>query len=107
MNVNLVMTVREAFAKQYPDAVKEVVKVQRETLKWINEHRKEAIALGAKEHGISIEDATQLADWSNYYDVLTQKDIEGLKEDQNFLVANKLMQKPVDVEKLVLPVARQ
>ena len=107
VNVNLVMTVREAFAKQYPDAVKEVVKVQRETLKWINEHRKEAIALGAKEHGISIEDATQLADWSNYYDVVTQKDIEGLKEDQDFLVANKLMQKPVDVEKLVLPVARQ
>ena len=107
VNVNLVMTVREGFAKQYPDAVKEVVKVQRETLKWINEHRKEAIALGAKEHGISIEDATQLADWSNYYDVVTQKDIEGLKEDQDFLVANKLMQKPVDVEKLVLPVARQ
>ena len=107
VNVNLVMTVSEAFAKQYPDAVKEVIKVQRETLKWINEHRKEAITLGAKEHGISIEDATQLADWSNYYDVVTQKDIEGLKEDQDFLVANKLMQKPVDVEKLVLPIARQ
>ena len=107
VNVNLVMTVREAFAKQYPDAVKEVVKVQRDTLKWIAEHRKEAIALGAKEHGISVEDATQLADWSNYYDVVTAEDIKGLQQDQEFLIANKLMQKPVDVEKLVLPVARQ
>ena len=63
--------------------------------------------MGAKEHGISIKDATQLADWSNYYDVVTDEDIKGLQQDQDFLIANKLMQKPVDVEKLVLPVARQ
>ena len=107
VNVNLVMTVRQAFAEKYPEAVKEVVKVQRDTLKWISEHRQEAIALGAKEHGISIKDATQLADWSNYYDVVTDEDIKGLQQDQDFLIANKLMQKPVDVEKLVLPVARQ
>ena len=107
VKVNLVMTVREAFAKQYPDAVDEVVKVQRDTLRWISTHRQEAIALGAKEHGISVEDATQLADWSNYYDIVTQEDIDGLKEDQAFLIANKMMQKPVDVEMLVLPVAKK
>ena len=54
-----------------------------------------------------MEDATQLADWSNYYDIVTQEDIDGLKEDQAFLIANKMMQKPVDVEKLVLPVAKK
>ena len=52
--VNLVMTVRHAFAEKYPEAVKEVVKVQRDTLKWISEHRQEAIALGAKELCMSI-----------------------------------------------------
>lgn len=106
VNVNLVMTVREAFATKYPQAVEEVVKVQRETLKWINEHRREAIALGAKEHGITFKDAQQLADWSNYYDVLSAEDIQGLREDQEFLIENKLMQKNVDVEKLVLPIAK-
>ena len=100
------MTVREAFATKYPQAVEEVVKVQRETLKWINEHRREAIALGAKEHGITFKDAQQLADWSNDYDVLSAEDIQGLREDQEFLIENKLMQKNVDVEKLVLPIAK-
>ena len=107
VKVNLVMTVRAKFAEEYPDAVKEVVEVQRKTLEWINAHRTDAIALGAKEHGIGIEEATQLADWSNYYNVVTDEDIEGLKEDQAFLIENDMMQKAVDVEKLVLPVARQ
>ena len=107
VNVNLVMTVRKAFADQYPDAVKEVVRVQRETLQWINENQKAAIELGAKEHGISYRDAETLAQWSNFYDVVTEEDIKGLDVDQKFLIENDLMQKAVDVNALVLPVARQ
>ena len=107
VNVNLVMTVRKAFADQYPDAVKEVVRVQRETLQWINENQKAAIELGAKEHGISYKDAETLAQWSNFYDVVTEEDIKGLDVDQKFLIENDLMQKAVDVNALVLPVARQ
>lgn len=107
VNVNLVLTVRKAFADQYPDAVKEVVRVQRETLQWINENKKAAIELGAKEHGISYKDAETLAKWSNFYDVVTEEDIKGLDVDQKFLIENNLMQKAVDVNALVLPVARQ
>lgn len=105
VDVNLVMTVRKAFADEHPEALARVVKVQRESLKWINENWKEAVALGAKEHGISYEDADKLARWSNYYDVLTVKDVNGLAADQEFLLANGLMKKAVDVKSLVLPSA--
>lgn len=105
VNVNLVMTVREDFAKKYPKALDVVVKVQRDALDWIEKHPEEALALGAKEHGIDIADAKKLASWSNYYNILTEKDINGLEEDQNFLINTKMMEKRVDVKSLVLPSA--
>ena len=107
VNVNLVMTTSEKFAKQYPEALKKVVAVHRQANEWIRNNWDEAVALGAKEHGISMEDAKQLAMWSNYYDKLTQADVDSLKLDQAFLIENGMMSKPVDVEKLVLPLAKE
>ena len=105
VNVNLVTTVRKAFADESPEAVAKVVEVQRESLKWIKSHWKEAIAIGAKEHGITTEQAEILARRSNYYDTFTEADFKGLEADQNFLVENGLMAKKVNVRDLVLPIA--
>lgn len=105
VNVNLVMTVRKGFADQSPEAVEKVVQVQRETLKWIRTHWKEAVGIGAKEHGISFAQAEALAKRSNYYDTLTEKDLKGLEEDQKFLVDNGMMARKVNVRSLVLPSA--
>lgn len=105
VNVNLVTTVTEDFAKKYPEVLDTVVKVQREALDWIKKNPEEAIGLGAKEHGIDMDDARKLASWSNYYNTLTEKDIEGLQKDQDFLFDNKMMEKKVDVKSLVLPSA--
>lgn len=105
VNVNLVTTVSAQFADKYPEALDKVVKVQREALAWIEKHPDEAIAMGAKEHGIDISDAEKLASWSNYYNTLTDDDIKGLEADQNFLYDNKMMERKVDVKSLVLPSA--
>lgn len=105
VNVNLVTTVSAQFADKYPEALDKVVKVQREALAWIEKHPDEAIAMGAKEHGIDISDAQKLASWSNYYNTLTDDDIKGLEADQNFLYDNKMMERKVDVKSLVLPSA--
>ncbi len=102
---NLVMTARKQFAEENPQILDRIVKVNREALQWIKEHPEEALEIGAKEHGISLEEAKKLADWSNYYDVLTSDDIQGLKEDQEFLLKNGMMVTPVEVETLVLPSA--
>lgn len=105
VNVNLVTTVRKAFADQSPEAVQKVVDVQRESLKWIKSHWKEAVEIGAREHGISYEQAEILAKRSNYYDTFTEADFKGLEEDQQFLVENGMMAKKVNVRDLVLPTA--
>ena len=105
VNVNLVTTVRKSFYDDYPEAVERIVAVQREALRWIRSHWNEAVWIGAKEHGISFGEAGRLASWSNYYDTLTEEDINGLEADQEFLVKNGMMIKPVNVREIVLPTA--
>lgn len=105
VNVNLVMTASDKFAQKHPEALELIQKVQRDSLKWIKANWDQAMALGAKEHGITLEDAKKLAAWSNYYDSLTTADVKGLAIDQNFLVENGLMRQKVNVESIVLPMA--
>lgn len=107
VNVNLVMTASGSFAENYPKALELIVKTHREALRWIKANEKAAIELGAKEHGISYKDAKTLADWSNYYSTVTDKDIDSLYLDQAFLIENGMMQKEVDIKQLVLPTARR
>ena len=107
VNVNLVMTASAKFAQEHPEALKKVVAVHRQANEWIRNNWDEAVAIGAQEHGISIEDAKQLVQWSNYYDTVTQVDVDSLKADQVFLMENGMMTKAVDVEKLVLPLAKE
>lgn len=107
VNVNLVMTAREKFIEDYPEAVEKVVKVQRQALEWINNNWDEAVAIGAKEHGISLEDAQKLAKWSNYYNALNENDIKGLAIDQEFLLDNQMMKQKVNVTELVTSFAKE
>ena len=107
VNVNLVLTASESFAKNEPEALKLVVETHRKALEWIRSNKDKALEIGAREHGISPKDAETLARWSNYYSTVTEADIKGLAADQEFLIENGMMQRRVDVEKLVLPSARQ
>lgn len=101
VNPNLVMVARTGFMKEHPDALERVVKVEQEALRWIREHKDEALAIGAKEQGISVEDARKLYEGSHFYDQLTSADVEGLKADQAFLLENGMMTQPLDVTTLV------
>ena len=82
-----------------------MVEVNRAALEWIRTHQDEALQIGAKAQGVSIDDAKKLYDWSNFYDTLTEADIKGLELDQKFLIDNGMMEKAVDVRSLVLPEA--
>ena len=102
----LVMTTTKQFAEEHPD-IKRVDKVYAESLRWMKDHPSETAEMGAKEHGISIEDAKTLMERSHYFDKMTTKDLEDLKVNQKFLRDNGMMRNEVTVEELVLPVAME
>lgn len=107
VNPLLVMAVSEKFANENSALLERIVKVHRQTTKWIYDNYDQAIAMGAKEAGVSLQDADKLAKWSHYFDVITDEDLQSLKSDQAFLLENNMMQNKVNTDQLVLPIARQ
>ena len=107
VNPLLVMAVSEKFAKENPALLQRIVKVHRQTTQWISDNYEKAITMGAKEEGVSFDDAKKLAQWSHYFDVITEQDMQSLKLDQDFLLENGMMQNKVNTDQLVLPMARQ
>ena len=101
IETNLVLAARGDFAKEYPDVVRRVAKVNREALQWALTNKPQAIALGAKELQLSKEDAAKLFDWSHFYSDITQKDVDALQNSQRFLLEQKMMNRSVDINTLI------
>lgn len=101
IETNLVLAARADFAKEYPDVVRRVAKVNRQALQWALSNKSQAIALGAKELQLSKEDAAKLFEWSHFYSDLTQKDIDALQNSQRFLLEQKMMNRSVDINTLI------
>lgn len=101
IETNLVLAVRGDFAKEYPDIVRRVAKVNRQALQWALSNKSQAIALGAKELQLSKEDAAKLFDWSHFYSDITQKDVDALQNSQRFLLEQKMMNRSVDINTLI------
>ena len=101
IETNLVLAARGDFAKEYPDIVRRVAKVNRQALQWALSNKSQAIALGAKELQLSKEDAAKLFDWSHFYSDITQKDVDALQNSQRFLLEQKMMNHSVDINTLI------
>lgn len=101
IETNLVLAARGDFAKEYPDIVRRVAKVNRQALQWALSNKSQAIALGAKELQLSKEDAAKLFDWSHFYSDITQKDVDALQNSQRFLLEQKMMNRSVDISTLI------
>lgn len=107
INPVLVVGVSGAFADAHPDLLARVLRVHREATAWIAANEAEAIALGAEEQGISLDDARKLASWANFTDVLRPQEVDSIRADMAFLMGNDMMSAPVEVEALLLPSATQ
>ncbi len=103
----LVMCASGAFVKKHPDLVAEVVTVQDEAYDWIFTHHEEALALGAKEQNISLEDAEKLFTWSHYTKRLNESDLKSLEEDMIFMLEQGMVRKSVDSHSFILSSAME
>ena len=103
----LVMCASGTFVKEHPDLLKEVVAVQDEAYDWIMTHHDEAVALGAREQNISIEDAERLFAWSHYNKRLNEDDIKSLDEDMAFMLEQGMMRRSVDSRSFILDSAME
>jgi len=103
----LVMATSEDVAKKHPEWINAVIAAHDEAADWIAANTDEAIALGAKQQGISIEDAKKLYDWAHFTQRLNEQDLKAMENDMAFMLENGMMRQPVDIKSIVLPSAMQ
>ena len=103
----LAMCAGKKFIDEKPELVKVVVAAQDEAYDWVMNNHKEAIALGAREQGISEADAERLYAWSHYNKRLNEDDIKSLDEDMTFLIENGMARKRVDSRSFILDSAME
>jgi sulfonate transport system substrate-binding protein len=99
----LFVAARSAFLRDYPELVELYVSVHRSALAWIAAHEEEALALGAKEQGISLDEARSLASASHFTDSVGREGVAAMAEDVQFMLGAGMLSSLVDPSKLLAP----
>jgi aliphatic sulfonates family ABC transporter substrate-binding protein len=99
----LVIAARSAFVRDYPELVDLYVSVHKEAIAWIAAHKAEALAIGAKEQGISVEDARELAAESHFTADIGPAEVEAMKDDVRFMLGSGMLTSPVEIAPLLRP----
>ena len=94
----IVTAVSKDFADKHPDLVDRFLKVEKETLKYVDENFDEAMEKVANEVGLTVEETKEMYSWYDFNLDITDADIQSLKDTQDFLIANGLQEKEVNVE---------
>lgn len=105
INPKLVIAAREGFAQDYPQMVQRYVDCHREAVSWMQENLDQALEMGAKEQGISVEDAKTLYRRTRFTDSFGDKVIKSLKDDIDFLLENKMLAESIDPKSCFAPIA--
>jgi sulfonate transport system substrate-binding protein len=88
------------FYKEHKDILDTFLKVQKDTLKYLVDHTDEALAITAKETGLTKEAVAGMYKLYNFEPAVTDQTKKELDATQDFLVSAGLMQKKIDVNKL-------
>lgn len=88
------------FYKENKPLVDAFLKVQKDTLKYMQENKAEAIKMTAKATGLKPEAVEAMYPLYDFNPAVTETTKKNLKETQEFLVEAGIMQKKVDVDKL-------
>ncbi|HBH3576959.1 TPA: ABC transporter substrate-binding protein [Clostridioides difficile] len=97
----IVTAVSTDFAEKHPEIVERFMKVEKETLEYINNNFDEAMEKVAKEVDLSLEETKELYAWYDFSLDITDKDISSLEDTQDFLIKNKLQEKKVNIKELI------
>lgn len=97
----IVTAVSKDFADKHPDLVDRFLNVEKETLRYVDENFDEAMEKVANEVGLTVEETKEMYSWYDFNLDITAADIQSLKDTQDFLIANGLQEKEVNVEDLI------
>ena len=99
----LVVAARSAFVRDYPELVDLYVSVHAQALAWIEAHAEEALAIGAKEEGISADEARELSSESHFTADIGRPELEAMYQDVRFMLGAGMLSVSIDPKTLLRP----
>lgn len=97
----IVTAVSKEFAEKYPDVVERFIKVEKETLAYIDDNNDEAMEKVANEVGLTVDETKEMYSWYDFNIDITDKDVKSLEDTQKFLIDNNMQDKKIDINDLI------
>ena len=104
VNATIVVGVSGKFLKDHPEAVKKFMALHQESIDFMKKNPDKAFEFTAKETGLSTDDVKLMAPWYDFSTAITEKDIKDLEETQDFLLANEMQKKKIDIKSVIAEV---
>jgi len=104
VNATIVVGVSGKFLKEHPEAVKKFMALHQESIDFMKKNPDKAFEFTAKETGLSTDDVKLMAPWYDFSTAITEKDIKDLEETQDFLLANDMQKKKIDIKSMIAEV---
>jgi sulfonate transport system substrate-binding protein len=104
VNATIVVGVSGKFLKEHPEAVKKFMALHQESIDFMKKNPDKAFEFTAKETGLSTDDVKLMAPWYDFSTAITVKDIKDLEETQDFLLANEMQKKKIDIKSMLAEV---
>ena len=78
--------------------------LHQESIDFMKKNQDKAFEFTAKETGLSPEDVKLMAPWYDFSTSITAKDLKDLEETQEFLLANDMQKKKIDIKSMIAEV---
>ena len=104
VNATIVIGVSGKFLKEHPETVKKYMALHQESIDFMKKNQDKAFEFTAKETGLSPDDVKLMAPWYDFSTAITAKDLKDLEETQEFLLANDMQKKKIDIKSMIAEV---
>ena len=104
VNATIVIGVSGKFLKEHPETVKKYMALHQESIDFMKKNQDKAFEFTAKETGLSPDDVKLMAPWYDFSTAITAKDLKDLEETQDFLLANDMQKKKIDIKSMIAEV---
>ena len=98
----IVVVASDKMIKEHPEIVAKFLKVQKDSIGYIENHLEESFNITSKETGLSKEDVKQMYNWYDFNPEIKDSDIDGLKKTQEFLLENGMLEKKIDIDNIIM-----
>lgn len=101
VDATIVVAASKKIIDEHPEIIKRFLKVQADSVKWVQDNNEEAIKITAKETDLEESAVKEMFDWYDFSQEFTSTDAKGLEATQQFLLDNGMLENKIDIKDII------